>query len=194
MKADLDRRIARSEKESFARVYRKPYPTEFDSAVPPTNWRLPEFVRFSGDDSKTTLEHISQYLAQLGEAGSMEALRVRYFSLSLTGTAFSWFSSLGPSSISSWEQLEQKFHEHFYDGTNEMKLSNLTSVKQRRDESVSDYIRRFKDVKNRCFRLTIGEKDVADLAFDGLRSHIKDRLENIENYHRDAGSAKGFGC
>jgi hypothetical protein len=31
---------------------------------------------------------MSQYLAQLGEAGSVEALRVRLFSLSLTGTTF----------------------------------------------------------------------------------------------------------
>ena len=124
MKADLDRRIARSERESVARVYRKPYPSEFDSVATPLKWRLPDFVKFSGDDSKTTLGHVSQYLAQLGEAGSTEALRVRYFPLSLTDTTFSWFSSLGSGSISLWEQLEQKFHEHFYDGTNEMKLTN----------------------------------------------------------------------
>ena len=31
--------------------------------------------------------------------------------------------------------------------------------------------------KIRCFRLTIAEKDLADLAFSGLLAHIKDRLE-----------------
>ena len=105
-------------------------------------------MKFNGDDSKNTFEHISQYLTQLGEAGSINKLKVHLFSLSLTGTAFSWFSSLAPNSITSWEQLEQKFHDHFFHGSYELKLSHLTSVKQMRDESVNDYIRRFRDTKN----------------------------------------------
>jgi hypothetical protein len=74
-------------------------------------------------------------------------LKVRLFSLSLTGTSFSWFYSLAPNSIGSWGQLEQKFHEHFFYGHDELKLSPLTSVRQSRDESINDYIRRFHDTK-----------------------------------------------
>jgi hypothetical protein len=44
-------------------------------------------------------ECVSQYIAQLGEAGFVEALCIRLFSLSLTGTAFAWFSSLPAHSI-----------------------------------------------------------------------------------------------
>ena len=87
-------------------------------------------------------------MAQLGEASSSNALRVRLFSLSLTGTAFSWFSSLPPNSVRSWNELEQKFHDHFYSGVNEAKLTDLTSVSQGRDESIHDYFTRFKYVKN----------------------------------------------
>ena len=83
---------------------------------------------------------------------------MRLFSLSLTGTAFSWFSSLAPNSISSWEQLEQKFHDHFFSGNYELKLSNLTSVKQIRDESVNDYIRRFRDKKTDALAYTLLKK------------------------------------
>jgi hypothetical protein len=110
--------------------------------------RTPDFVKFNGEDNMTTWEHVSQYLAQLGEVGSIDALKVHLFSLSLIDTAFSWGSSLSPSSIDSWEQLERKFHDHFYSPENELKLSNLTSVRQSRDESVNDYIRRFRDTKN----------------------------------------------
>ena len=53
-----------------------------------------------------------------------------YFLLSLTGTAFSWFSSLAPNSIRNWAQLEHKFHDHFFSGETEAKLLNLTSIKQ----------------------------------------------------------------
>ena len=90
---------------------------------------------------------MSQYLAQLGEAGSIEELKVRLFPLSLTGTAFSWFFALPHGSILLWLQLEQKFHDHFYSGNNELKLSHLTSVRQKHDESVTDYVKRLRDIK-----------------------------------------------
>ena len=43
---------------------------------------------------------------------------------------------------------------------------------------MSDYIRRFRDTRNKCFNLTISDKDLADLAYAGLSSHIKDKLHN----------------
>jgi hypothetical protein len=72
---------------------------------------------------------------------------------------------LSPNSIDSWEQLEHKFRDHFYSLENELKFLYLTSVRQSCDESVNDYIRRFRDTKNQCFNLMISEKDMADLAF-----------------------------
>ena len=34
--------------------------------------------------------------------------------------------------------------------------------------------------KNRCYSLVISEKDLAELALNGLRSHIKEKLEGYE--------------
>jgi hypothetical protein len=123
------------------------YPDAFDLVSYPMGWRVPDFVKFTGYDNRSTWENISQYV-QLGEASSNNSLRVRLFSLSLTGTVFSWFSSLPPNSVRSWNELEQKFYDHFYSGDNEAKLTDLTSVKQNRDESFLDYFKRFKEVKN----------------------------------------------
>jgi hypothetical protein len=61
---------------------------------PPT-----EFTKFSLQDDTSTIEHIARYLMQLGEASADEAFRVRYFPLSLTGPAFTWFTSLPPQSV-----------------------------------------------------------------------------------------------
>ena len=105
---------------------------------------------------------------------------MRLFPLSLTGTTFSWFSSLPHGSIRLWSQLEQKFHDHFYSGDNELKLSHLTLVKQKHDESVSDYVKRFRETKNRCFSLVITERDLANLVLSGLRTPIREKLEGYE--------------
>jgi hypothetical protein len=67
--------------------------------------------------------------------------------LSLTGTAFAWFSSLALKSIDSWDQLEQKFLDHFFSGNYHLKLIDLTSVRKNKEESVSDYLKHFKEVK-----------------------------------------------
>jgi hypothetical protein len=59
-------------------------------------------------------------------------------------------------------------------------LTDLTSVRQRKEESVFDYLKRFKEVKNHCFNLSLTDSDLADLAARGLRPTIRDRLEGVE--------------
>ena len=85
--------------EGHSQTYQKPYPFYYDSVAYPVSWCVPDFMKFDGEGPSTTWRHISQYLAQLGEAGSIEPIRVCFFSLSLTGTIFSWFLSLAPNSI-----------------------------------------------------------------------------------------------
>jgi len=79
----------------------------------PNGWWVPDFYEFSGEDDKTTIEHISIYLSQLGFAGKEDYMRVRNFPLSLTGIAFVWFTSLPQCTIGSWSQLEEQFYEYF---------------------------------------------------------------------------------
>ena len=98
---------------------------------------------------------------------------MRLFPLSLSGAAFTWFISLSPNSVFTFADLEQKFHDYFFTGETELRLSHLSSVKQKIHEGVSEYIRRFRDTRNRCYSLTISDRDLADLAFAGLLDFYK---------------------
>jgi hypothetical protein len=51
-------------------TYRKLYPLHFDFMKVPDGREVPDFNKFSGDDSKSTIEHITMFLAQLGEASA----------------------------------------------------------------------------------------------------------------------------
>ena len=105
---------------------------------------------------------------------------MRLFPLSLSGVVFTWIISLPPNSVYTWADLEQKFHDYFFTGETELKLSHLTSVKQKLHESVSKYIRRFRDTRNLCYSLTIFNRDLADLAFSGLLDFHKEKLDEQE--------------
>ena len=89
--------------------YKCPYLEWYDLVALPRNYRLLEFAKFTGQDSTNTIEHVSRYLTQLGEASVEEAHRVRFFSLSLSGPAFTWFSSLPVNSITNWADQRRNF-------------------------------------------------------------------------------------
>lgn len=55
------------EPRNRAKVYQKPYPYHFDNIPYPRSFRVPKFTKINGDDSRTTWEHIGQFLAQCGE-------------------------------------------------------------------------------------------------------------------------------
>jgi hypothetical protein len=54
------------------------------------------------------------------------------------------------------------------------------SLRQKYTETDSDYLRQFREVRNRCYNLTIAEKDLADLAFAGLTPYLRDKLGGQE--------------
>jgi hypothetical protein len=81
-------------------AYTPPFPEWYYRVILPPRVKPPtEFTKFSGQDDTSTVEHIARYLMQLGEASADEAFRVRYFPLSLMGSAFQWFTSLPPQSV-----------------------------------------------------------------------------------------------
>jgi hypothetical protein len=112
-----------------ARSYQKPYLEYFDTIPYPWGFRVPDLAKFTDDDAKTTYEHIGQFLAQVNDVGITEIQKIRMFPLSLTGTAFNWFTSLPLNSIDCWVSMEQKFHDYIYNGEVELGLSDLTSLR-----------------------------------------------------------------
>ncbi|KAK1681490.1 hypothetical protein QYE76_042338 [Lolium multiflorum] len=118
--------------------YTKPYPNEYELIPLPPKYRLPDFTKFSGSDGSSSIEHVSRYLAQLGMISSSDELRVRYFSQSLTGSAFGWYTSLPPNSVQTWKQLEERFHEQYHSEASEAGIADLAQVRQKRGETVSN--------------------------------------------------------
>jgi hypothetical protein len=81
---------------------------------------------------------------------------------------------LGLDSIRTWKQLEEQFHAQYHSKAAEAGIANLAQVRQKRGETVAEYIQRFREVKNRCYLIRISEKEAVELATLGLVKPIKD--------------------
>ncbi|KAK1608188.1 hypothetical protein QYE76_031861 [Lolium multiflorum] len=119
--------------------YTKPYPNEYELIPLPPKYRLPDFTKFSGSDGSSSIEHVSRYLAQLGMISASDELRVRYFSQSLTGSAFGWYTSLPPNSVQTLKQLEERFHEQYHSEASEAGIADLA---QRHPDVYQDKFKR----------------------------------------------------
>jgi hypothetical protein len=162
-------------------VYTSPFPEWYHRVALPNRVKVPtEFTKFLGQDDTSTVEDITRYVMQLGEASANEAFRIRYFPLSLTGPAFTWFTSLPAHSIFSWKDLEQKFYAHYYTCSNEKKLIDLTTLRQRNNETPMEFLRRFRETKSMCFSLNIPDDQLAGMAVAGMLPAIREKLFGME--------------
>jgi hypothetical protein len=156
-------------------MYRTPYPSGYDQIPFPPRFKVPNFTKFSGQDETSSIEHITRFIIQCGEVGNIDALRIRLFASSLLGPAFSWFTSLPANSIIKWSDFEQQFHNYFFSGINEMKITDLTRLKQRNDETIAGFVQRFREVRNKCYSLNLGDKQLAELDFQGLLPTLREK-------------------
>jgi hypothetical protein len=162
-------------------VYTAPFPEWYHwVALPPRVKPPTDFTKFSKQDDTSNVEHIARYLMQLGEASADEAFRIRYFPMSLIGLSFTWFASLPAQSICSWKDLEQKFHAHYFSGSNEKKLIDLATLRQRHNETPMEFLRRFRETRGMCYSMNLPDDQLADMVVAGMLPAIREKLFGME--------------
>lgn len=145
-------------------MYRKPYPEWFDRAYPfPRNYKIPEFTLFSGEEKRSTVEHVARFTVQCAEASGNDFFRLRLFGNSLTKTAFTWYTNLPAHSIATWEELEEIFHSEFFRASPTVTIADLAKMVQRQGETVEQFALRFRRMRTQC-QAPLAEKDCVALA------------------------------
>jgi len=82
--------------------------------------------------------------------------------------------------VITWADLEKQFHKYFFSRVHEKKIIDLVRLKQCNDESVESFVQRLREVKNKCYSLVLDDRQLADLAFQGLLPHIRDKYASQE--------------
>ena len=83
------------------------------------------------------------------------------------GAAFTWYSSLLPNSMQSWEDMERLFHDRFYKPQLEASIINLLGIKQQAYEPITKFLERFKKVKGKC-SMQLPEAEHASIAVNNM--------------------------
>jgi len=137
----------------------------------PRGWKIPKFTKFGGETNESIVEQITRYLTEAGDITNNENLRMKFFSSSLIKNAFIWYTTLPPGSIFTWSKLEKVFHAQFYMGQSKISLKELASVRRKTTESIDDYLKRFRLLKNRRFN-QVPEHELVKMAASDLEYSI----------------------
>ncbi|XP_051148212.1 uncharacterized protein LOC127263230 [Andrographis paniculata] len=157
-------------------VYQRPFPERIINDHPlPRNYRPPDFYSFSGEDGASTIEHVGRFTAQLGEVGNNPFHKLQLFGLSLTRTAFSWYVSLPPGQLQTWEDLEADFHGRFFNPLPTVSLIDLLEITQMPEETGYQFIERMRLMKGRCPTM-INESEMTNLVVRNMHTRLREAL------------------
>ena len=90
-----------------------PYPEEIAGKPYPANYTPPIISKYDGITGNAR-EHIKQYVDALTTHSHNNELRLREFSKSLKGQAFTWYTSLAPGLVLSWNNMATQFMKKFF--------------------------------------------------------------------------------
>ncbi|CAL8988830.1 unnamed protein product, partial [Prunus brigantina] len=145
-------------------TYRKPYPAYIDQIPLPPGFKVPNFTLFNGEDPHaSSVEHIGRLSVQCIAIENNPLLKLRLFGNSLSGQAFTWYTSLPPNSVQTWEQMES-------------------------DEPAQDFITRFRKLKMKC-RIPMEERHFIQMAQAALKISLRKRFDGMLTTKRN--SSKG---
>jgi hypothetical protein len=101
------------------------------------------------DDSSNPEEFIQVYQTIIEVAGGDDQVKANFLPMALSGAARSWLINLPKGSIHSWDQLCAIFIGNFQ-GTYERPstVETLKTIKQKHDESLHNYVKRFCNARN----------------------------------------------
>ena len=162
----LEREKGKQRKEPMRYVRKPPYPAELLSKPYPEKYETPIFALYDGRKGNA-MEHISKFMDSMGPFVGDGELCLREFSKSLTNRAYTWYSTLQPNSIPTWEDMVESLCTNYFHGEEKVTIITLHNLKQKPSEGFLDFIRRFKDTALNCYG-QYKEQELVEICIDNM--------------------------
>ena len=151
------------------RILNKPYPNRYE---------LRTIAQYD-DRRGSVVEHVSKFIDTLGRYATVKDLSLSEFSKSLCDQAYTWYVGLKPRSILTWDDMVDVFCIKYFHGEETVMLATLRGTKQRSNEDLVEYIKRFRDISldyyDHC-----DEKTLVEICIGNMIMEYWAVLKNLE--------------
>ena len=173
----LEQERAKAPKERFY-VQRPPYPQRILSKSYLERYEPRTFAQYDGRKGNA-VEHVSKFIHTLSLYATDEDLCLQKFSKSLCDCVYIWYTSLKPRSILTWDDMVDIFCTKYFHGEEIVTLATLQATKQRSDEDLMEYIKRFRDIAFDCY-YHYEAKTLVEMCIGNMIREYRAVLENLE--------------
>ena len=111
-------------------------------------------------------------------AGDRE-LCLREFSKFLIDRAYTWYFTLQPNSIPTWEDIVESFCTKYFCGEEKVTIITLHNSKQKPSEGLLDFIRRFRDTALDSYG-QYKEQELVEICIYNMFLEYRAPLENLK--------------
>ena len=115
----------------------------------------------------------------MGPHAGNRNLCLREFSKSLTDSAYTWYTTLKPDSVRTWDDMVEVFCTKYFHVEDKIALFTLHNTKQGPTESLLPYIKRFKDVALDCFG-NHEKLELVEIYITNMLTEYRAHLENLD--------------
>ncbi|XP_058075684.1 uncharacterized protein LOC131224158 [Magnolia sinica] len=189
-----------------------PFTSDIMNEVMPQRFRIPPVIQYSGSGDPS--EHVEAYRSWMQIQTATDAMMCRWFSITLTGSAQSWYRQLRPNSINSFVELSRLYLTQFISGKRSQKPNtHMFAIKQEPKESLKDYIAHFNEkalliedyddkmalaavfisLKEEKFTFSIGKNPPKTLTKLVARAQKHTNAEEFSNAHKSVQVANSNG-
>jgi hypothetical protein len=159
-------------------VKKPPYPAELLKQPYPDKYVTLTFSRFDGRKG-SALMHVSKFLDSMGPYAGNGDLCLREFSKSLDDRAYTWYTTLSPGSVRSWDDMVEMFCGKYFQAEEKVTLVNLHGTKQGNGEDLLKYIHRFHDMALDCYA-NYEESELIGICINNMTPEFRAHLENLD--------------
>ena len=127
----------------------------------------------------SVVEHVSKFIDTIGPYAADEDLCLREFSKSLCDQAYTWYISLKPGLIPTWDDMVDVFCTKYFHGEETITLATLQATKQKSGEDLMEYIKRFRNIALDCYDHW-EERTLVEMCMTNMIREYRAVLENLE--------------
>ena len=75
------------------------------------------------------MEHVSKFIHTMGPYARDRELCLREFAKSLVDKAYTWYTTLRPGSMKTWDEMMERFYAKYYPGEDKVTFQSLQMVR-----------------------------------------------------------------